>query len=348
MTESSKNRIFVIGIMLFLALCLFLYFARKILAPFVVAAFLSYLLSPLVVKIQSYGYKRWVGVAIIAFVIVVVLAAVSVIFIPLIVEEINNLHVTIPTYYEYISNYAGIIKNRLYAAFPIIKDFRIADLAVEQIRNIAVYEAQRIPQYMMSFFSIFSVIILIPMILVFMLLGGNRAINTLVELVPSSSVETILSVIYEMDSVLGKFIRAQLIEASFVGVMSVIALSAFNVNFAILIGITAGVANLIPYAGPIMGVLLASTVALIQFQSITILFKIIPAFAVIKFLDDNVVQPFVVGHNVDLSPVTMMFVMPAGAQVFGFLGVVFAVPVTAIIKTIFFMLVKKYKNSISA
>ncbi|MCL2390802.1 MAG: AI-2E family transporter [Endomicrobia bacterium] len=345
MTESSKNRIFIIGIILFLALCLFLYFARGILAPFIIAAFIAYLLSPVVDKIRSYGYRRWVGVAVIAVIIMAVLAAILIIFIPLILEEIDKLQVNIPAYYTYLSNHIDTVKNKIEAAFPIIKEYGVLDLAIDKIKAIAASGAEKIPGYVVNIFSIFSFLVLIPVIVLFMLLGGNRSINMIVEIVPSAHVETVLSVIYEMDSILGKFIRSQLIEASFVGVMSVIALSALNINFAILIGIFAGLANLIPYAGPILGVLVASVVALVQYQSIAVLVKVLLAFGIIKFLDDNAVQPYVVGHNVDLSPVTMMFVLLAGAQVFGFLGVVFAVPVTAIIKTIFFMLVKKYKNA---
>jgi len=286
-----------------------------------------------------------VGVAVIAVIIMAVLAAILIIFIPLILEEIDKLQVNIPAYYTYLSNHIDTVKNKIEAAFPIIKEYGVLDLAIDKIKAIAASGAEKIPGYVVNIFSIFSFLVLIPVIVLFMLLGGNRSINMIVEIVPSAHVETVLSVIYEMDSILGKFIRSQLIEASFVGVMSVIALSALNINFAILIGIFAGLANLIPYAGPILGVLVASVVALVQYQSIAVLVKVLLAFGIIKFLDDNAVQPYVVGHNVDLSPVTMMFVLLAGAQVFGFLGVVFAVPVTAIIKTIFFMLVKKYKNA---
>ena len=346
-TQSTSNRVFAIGVMLFLAGCLFLYFARGILTPFLIAAFITYLLSPLVIKIQSYGYRRWVAVAVLAALFLLVMAALIVIFIPVLLDEIDKLRVNFSSYYKYILNYVGIAKDKLEAVVPLLKEYQIYDVAVDKIQNFATSEAQKVPQYLMNIFSIFSVIVLIPMLVFFMLLGGNRTINSIVDLVPSSSVETVLSVIYEMDSVLGRFIRGQLMEAAFVGTMSVIVLSIFGVNFAMIIGITAGFANMIPYMGPFVGVTFASVVGLVQFQDAFILVKIIPSFLVIQFLDNNIVQPLVVGQNVDLSPVVMVFAMLAGAQVFGFLGIVFAVPVAAIIKTIFFMLVKKYKNSLS-
>ncbi|MDR0486045.1 MAG: AI-2E family transporter, partial [Elusimicrobiota bacterium] len=156
----------------------------------------------------------------------------------------------------------------------------------------------------------------------------------------------ILSIIYEINSVLGKYIRGQLIEAAFVGTMGVLVLSFLDINFALLIGITAGFANFIPYVGPAVGLILASITGLVQYQDIFILFKIIPAFLIIQFLDNNIVQPLAIGHNVNLSPVTMVFAMLAAAQVFGFFGILFAVPTAAILKTIFATLLQKYKKAV--
>ncbi|MDR2425854.1 MAG: AI-2E family transporter [Endomicrobium sp.] len=345
-TETSNNRIFAISIILFLAGCLFLYFARNILTPFILAAFFTYLLSPLVSKIQVYGYKRWVAVALFAVIFMIAASVALSIIIPALVDEVEKLTVNWNTYYNYVYAYVIKLKDKIETAFPIIHEYKLSETAIERINSFLTSEAQKVPQYIMSIFSLFSVIVLIPMLVLFMLVSGGKGVKAIVEIVPSGYVETFLSVIYEMDSVLGKFIRGQLIEAMFVGTLSCIVLSILGINYALLIGITAGIANMIPYMGPAIGVILASIIALVQFQNVSILIKLIPSFLIIQFLDNNLVQPFVVGQNVDLGPVTMIFAMLAGAQVFGFLGIVFAVPVAAIIKTIFFMLIKKYKNSL--
>lgn len=346
MTESSNNRLFVVGIILFLAGCLFLYVARGILTPFILAAFLTYLLSPLVTRIQVYGYRRWVAVGLFAIVFIIIAVIAFAIIIPSLVDEVEKLAVNWHTYYNYVHGYVIKLKDKIELTFPIIQEYKLSETAIEKINSFLTSEAQKVPQYIMNIFSLFSVIVLIPMLVLFMLVRGGKSVKAIVELVPSRYVETMLSVIYEMDSVLGKFIRGQLIEALFVGTMSCIVLSALGVNYALLIGVTAGVANMIPYMGPAIGLTLASIIALVQFQSAAILIKLIPSFLVIQFLDNNLVQPFVVGQNVDLGPVTMIFAMLAGAQVFGFLGIIFAVPVAAIIKTIFLMLFKKYKSSL--
>jgi predicted PurR-regulated permease PerM len=180
-----------------------------------------------------------------------------------------------------------------------------------------------------------------------MLLGANKSINAVAAFFPASYIETVLSIIYEMDAVLGRFIRGWLTEAFFVGIMSIIFLKILGVNFALVIGIVAGIANMIPYIGPFIGLVLALVVGVVQFQTFAIVVKIVIAYAVIQFLDNNFVQPLVIGRNVNLGPVTMVFAMLAGGQFFGFLGVIFAVPVTAITKTVFIMLVQKYKRAVS-
>ena len=347
MTESSKNKIFAIAIMIFFAICLLLYFAREILTPFLIAAFITYLIYPLVIKIQSYGCRRWVGVTIIAIVLMACAVAVLIIFIPLLISEIEKFKIHYLDYYESFSNYANVVRNNIETAVPIVKRYDVSDIVIAKIRDFMLLGAQRIPSYLMNIFSIFSIIILIPMLVFSMLLGGNKGINAVVTFFPSRYIETILSIIYEMDSVLGRFIRGQLMEASFVGITSVIFLSIFGVNFALIIGIIAGIANMIPCFGSSVGLVIALIVGVVQFQTFAMAFKIVVAYAIIRFLDNNFVQPLIIGHNVNLGPVAMAFAMLAGAQIFGFLGVIFAVPVMAILKTIFIMFIKKYKKAVA-
>jgi predicted PurR-regulated permease PerM len=118
------------------------------------------------------------------------------------------------------------------------------------------------------------------------------------------------------------------------------------VNFALLIGILAGLANFVPFLGSIVGATIACLVGIVQFQDFFIIIKIIPVFVIIQFLDNHLIQPLVLGQNVNLSPVAIIFAILAGATVFGSIGMFFAVPVLAIIKSIFFLLLKRYKNAL--
>ncbi|MDR3306907.1 MAG: AI-2E family transporter [Endomicrobium sp.] len=341
MTESTKNRIFIIAIILFLGSCLFLYLARAVLAPFLIAAFITYLISPIVTRIQAFGYKRYVGVTIVAAVLVSIFAEILIIVIPILINELESFQFNADQYYEYFLNYLGAIRGKVESAFPVLKRYDISNAVISKSKDFLLYAARQIPNYLANIFSVFSIMVLIPMLVFFMLLRGSKDLKSLVGLLPSNYIETVLSIVYQIDAIFGRYIRGQIIEAFFVGGMSVLSLSVFGVNFALLIGIIAGLANLIPYLGPIVGLALAVVVGVAQYQTFAIVVKIVAAYAIIKFLDDNFIQPLVVGYNVNLGPVSMVFAMLAGGHIFGFLGVVFAVPVAAIFKAVFAMLLKR-------
>jgi predicted PurR-regulated permease PerM len=346
MKKFQKNKIFIITIIILVSICLFLYLTREILAPFIMAAFITYLISPLVVKIQSYGYKKWVCVAIITIVLIAVLISILIIFIPFLSNEIEKFKISVFNYYKYFSNYVGILKDKVKTVVPIIERYGIFDMAIVKIHDYIFSGLQQIPIYLMNIFSVFSIIILVPVLVLSMLLDGNKSINAIVTFSPSYCIETVLSIIYEINTILKRFIRVQLIEASFVGVMSVIFLGLLGINFALIIGIISGIVNMISYLGPFIGLILALIVGIIQFKTFAIIIKIIVVYTTIHFLDNNFVQPSVVGRNMNLGPVMMIFAILVGGKICGFLGIIFAVPVTAMVKTIGIMLIKKYKRNI--
>jgi predicted PurR-regulated permease PerM len=290
------------------------------------------------------GFRRWVSVIFIVLFAFIVLGVLLLSIIPILIKEIETLNLDFPYYYNYIYSHIDFTQEKLEETFPIISQYKISDILSDKIKDLVISISQKIPSYLIDLFSAFSTIVLIPMLVFFMLIGKNRPLNILVELLPSEYVETILSIIYEINAVLGGFVRGQLMEATFVGIMSIIVLSIFNINFALIIGITAGFANLIPYVGPAVGLILASIVAMVQYQDFFILLKIIPSFLIIQFLDNNIIQPLAIGQNVNLGPVTMVFSMLAASQVFGFWGILLAIPVVATLKTIFIILLQKYKK----
>jgi predicted PurR-regulated permease PerM len=341
MTESAKNRIFIIAVIVFLGSCLFLYSARAVLAPFLIAAFITYLISPLVTRIQSFGYKRYVGVMVVAALLGSIFAGILIIIIPILIKEIESFQFNADQYYGYFLNYLEMLRGKLEAAFPVLEQYDISNDVISESKNFLLYTAQQVPNYLANVFSGFSIIILIPILVFFMLLNGSKYLKSLVSLLPSNYTETILSIVYKIDAIFGGYIRGQIVEAFFVGSMSALSLSILGVNFALLIGVIAGVANLVPYLGPVVGITLAVLVGAVQYQTFSIVIKIVIIYALIKLLDDNFIQPLVVGHNVNLGPVSMVFAMLAGGHVCGFLGVVFAVPVAAILKVVFIMIVKK-------
>ncbi|MDR3274795.1 MAG: hypothetical protein LBS81_02215 [Endomicrobium sp.] len=131
MIESSRNRVFTAAIIVMLAICLFLYFIRGIPAPFAMAAFITYLISPIVVEIQCYGYRRWVGVAVIAFAFISVFAVFFVKVVPVFIIEVGKSTSAASDYYISFSNYIDIIGSKIETVIPIVKRYDILSAVVK-------------------------------------------------------------------------------------------------------------------------------------------------------------------------------------------------------------------------
>ena len=134
--------------------------------------------------------------------------------------------------------------------------------------------------------------------------------------------------------VFGKFIRGQLLEAFFVGVLSAIALSIVGIKYAVVIGIIGGICNMIPYVGPLVATVLAAIMGLLSGQPIKILYAII-AMQVVQQIDDNLLAPKIVGNSVGLHPVFTMMAILIGGNVGGLFGMLLAVPIAASFKVLF-------------
>ena len=144
--------------------------------------------------------------------------------------------------------------------------------------------------------------------------------------------------------VFSKFIRGQLLEAFFVGALSAIALSLVGIDYAIVIGLIAGICNMIPYVGPLVGTLLSAVMGLLSGRPIKVIYAVI-AMLVVQQVDNNLLAPKIVGNSVGLHAVFTMMAIIIGGNVGGLIGMLLAVPVAASIRVLFNKWYEKYTNS---
>ena len=144
--------------------------------------------------------------------------------------------------------------------------------------------------------------------------------------------------------VFSKFIRGQLLEAFFVGALSAIALSLVGIDYAIVIGLIAGICNMIPYVGPLVGTLLAAVMGLLSGRPIKVIYAVI-AMLVVQQVDNNLLAPKIVGNSVGLHAVFTMMAIIIGGNVGGLIGMLLAVPVAASIRVLFNKWYEEYTNS---
>lgn len=312
----------------------FAYSVRAILAPFVLSAVFAYLLSPFIGYLESKGLKRPVAVVSLYAAFLLVFLGLAVILIPRFINEASSFSNKLPEYTQNIKTSLGAFQNNIESKYPVIREKKLLAGAEEKIQQFAKDESGKIPDILSEVFSVFSIFILIPFITFFFTMGGKKVIDWIFQAMPSRHVETTLSVFCEIDEILSKYIRGLVIDSACVGALTIIGLLVLKVDYAVGIGCIAGLSNIIPYLGPVVGCTIAIVSGFLQYQNTAIVLKVIIMFVLVKFMDDNIFQPVIMSKGVEIHPVLIMFSVLAGAEVAGILGMLLAMPVVCVLKIV--------------
>jgi putative permease len=192
--------------------------------------------------------------------------------------------------------------------------------------------------------SAITSMILIPFIVFFLMKDGHAFKRALISLVPNRYFEFTLYLLYKLNVQFGNYLRGQLLDSLIVGTLATAALWALDIKYFLIIGAFTGLANIIPYVGPITGAALAIIVSMLQTGSLEKVLSLIAAFTVIKLIDDVIVQPLVVARTVQMHPLTVLLAVLAGGQLYGVLGMLLSVPIAGFIKVVVRESVTNYRN----
>lgn len=183
-----------------------------------------------------------------------------------------------------------------------------------------------------GFVSGIMLMVIVPFVAFFFLKEGRRTTRAMVEMVPNAYFEMTLNLVHSINNSIGGYIRGQLLAVSVVASLSVTGLMLLDLPYAIPVGIVAGLANMIPYLGPVIGIASATGVALATGSGAAMLVKVVVLFLCIQIVDNVLVQPIVVARSVDLHPLVVLTVVMIGSELWGMVGMLIAVPVTGILK----------------
>jgi len=325
------RRVFI-AVLLAAAAITLIILLRDLVTPVVISIFLAYLLTPLVDAIENRGLSRTWAVII----VFTVLLAVSGLAISLVWQNVLDelKHIIAGVKLDDREQLVAEIRVKLRAAFPGMAQSNLVNDMAEK----AVAYGETFANRTIEAFSAVGETIIIPFLTFFILKDARALKKNIVAQIPNRYFEMSLSLIHKATLQLGRFIRGQLLDAAIVGIMAMIALSLLNLRYALLIGALAGMANLIPFLGPIVGAIPAIIISIIDTGSFSGVLPIVIAFAVIKLIDDVIVQPIVVSKSVELHPVTVIISIFAGGHMAGILGMIVAVPLVSIAKVSFSIL----------
>jgi predicted PurR-regulated permease PerM len=197
-----------------------------------------------------------------------------------------------------------------------------------------------------SLFSLAGLFVVTPVVAFYMLLDWDRMIERLDSWVPRNNVETVRKLATEINASTAGFVRGQSLDGLILGVMYSVALSAIGLNFAVLVGMLSGLIGFIPYVGSAVGLVLATGIALAQFwPEWQWVVAVVVIFAAGQFIEGNFIQPKLVGESVGLHPVWLMFSLFAFGALFGFVGLLIAVPAAAAIGVLVRFAISRYLES---
>lgn len=326
-----------IGIII--ALFYFLPRVEDILILFLISLLLYSLLVPLVNNLESKGIPRAFSIIIVFLIGFVVVGIALNFIIPPITKEAKSLQETITQQgpEKVFQNINDFIKSR----FPMI-DTR---MITEKMGGYLSSTLSKGVGVVLGFVSVFTSLLIVLFITFFLLKDQRTIKKTLIGIVPNRFFEMSLVMVYRIENQLGSYIRGVLLDGLVVAILSSIGLYMIGIPFFYFVGIIAGLTNMIPYMGPLIGATVAIIVALMSNpESLMIIVKIAALFAIVQLIDNVLITPVVVSNAVDLHPLVVMLVVLVGGSLLGLTGLIFAIPLTSIIKVIGEELVKGLKS----
>ena len=336
MQDRTLKRILIIGgLALFLWI---LYLLKPVVIPFIIAFFIAYLFSPLVDRLQKIGLPRWLSIGTVFIGIGVAVTMAFWYIVPLIWKQLVIARDSIPvginwinsTFLPWVSNTFNVEQMEIDTNHmsTIVMDYIQTNYSTDSLQAMAL----RVAQSGLNFIQIGGTVVLIPIIAFYFLLDWRRMLDSLRRLIPRPYEKTTLEIATECHSVLGAFVKGQFLVMILLGIVYAVGLQLIGLDVGLIIGMIAGLASIIPYLGFAVGIVAAVIATLLQFGVDWMqLALVLVVFMIGQGVEGYVLQPFLLGDKIGLSPVAVVFAVLAGAQLAGFLGMLIALPVAAVI-----------------
>lgn len=336
MVDRTLRRILILaGIALILWV---LYLLKPVVVPFVAAFLIAYLFSPLVNVLHRIGLARWLSISIVFIGIGIVVTLVMWYLVPLVWQQLMYARDSIPagihwinyTFLPWLSDSFNLVPMEIDTdqISSVVMDYIQTNYSADSIQAMLL----KLAQSGLNFIQIGGTIVLIPIIAFYFLLDWDRMLDSLRRLIPRPYEKTTLTIVSECHSVLGAFVKGQFLVMVLLGVVYAVGLQLIGLEIGLIIGMIAGLCSIIPYLGFAVGIIAAVIATFFQFGIDwwqLVLVGIV--FMVGQAVEGYILQPFLLGDKIGLSPVAVVFAVLAGAQLAGFLGMLIALPVAAVI-----------------
>jgi predicted PurR-regulated permease PerM len=324
-----------------------LWLLSDILLPFVVGAAIAYLLNPLTNWIERLGINRRLAALLIVGVVVFVIIVVALLILPILANQLYALIANIPAYVTRLQTLL------LSADLPWLNEVLGLGDTSKTISELVSQGSGWLASFLRSLWSggrtlisIFSLMIVTPVVAYYLICDWPRIVATVDQWIPLVHRDVVHELLGEMDAAIAGFVRGQTGVCLILGSFYMVCLSLVGLNFALLIGLISGVITFIPYVGSMTGLVLAVGVAIAQFwPDGTRIVIVLLGFLVGQTVEGYILAPKLVGENVGLHPVWLLFAIFSFGYLFGLVGLLVAVPVAAVLGVLLRFALRRYRAS---
>ena len=324
-----------------------IYILRDVLLPFVAGIAIAYFLDPVTSFLQKKMRSRTAAVCVVCSILILALLLCFFILVPIMQKQLGLFLSGLPSYVLLLWNKLEPYFDEVKKIFPSQTD-NLQQTISEHLSGgmkLVLGAVKKVLSGSVAFFNLLSVLVITPVVAFYVLRDWNKFCDVIKGLLPREEARTIRALLSEMNDIISGFVRGQATVCLSLGVFYAVGLTLCGLDLGLLIGLIIGFLSFIPYAGSIIGFVLSFGLALVQFDDWKRIAAVMIVFFIGHLLEGNVLTPKLIGEKVGLHPVWVMFALLAGASLFGFLGVLIAVPTAAIIGVLVRFGVQKYKKS---
>lgn len=322
-----------------------LFFLRDVLLPFVAGMAVAYLLDPVVDRLERVKVGRTTATLLVLLLFFVLTIGIILLVAPLIQAQIARLVEQLPVYIEAVR---GLVE-------PLIRDVAASvrqEAALDKLPAVAGDVLSWIGRVIGRVISggawianLISILVITPIVSFYLLRDWDKIVAAVDDWLPRGQAETIRGQMREIDRTLSAFVRGQGVVCLSLGIFYAVGLSVAGLDFGLVIGLFAGLISFVPFVGSFFGAILSVGLALVQFDAWYPVAIVAAIFAAGQFIEGNFLTPNLVGDAVGLHPVWVIFALLAGGTLFGFLGVLLAVPAAAVIGVLVRFALSRYLAS---
>jgi len=324
-----------LALALLVALSLAFYLLQPILLPFVLGALIGYLGDPVVDALERRKLGRTAGVLVVFVLFSGLIVVGMLVAVPLVLQQLDALIQKIPALYQWLTQtLVPWLRDRLSVPAAQLPQIDWSGQLAEHWQSLGKVTASTLKSLTGSgagFLAGLFNLALVPVVAFYLMRDWDILMEKALGIVPVAWHKNAIALVREADEVLSAFLRGQFLVMCSLGVIYSTGLWLVGVQFALVLGVVAGLASIVPYLGFVVGILASCVLAYVQFQEWTILLWVALVFGVGQVLESVLLTPVLVGDRIGLHPVAVIFALMAGGQIAGFVGVLVALPVSAVI-----------------